>query len=138
MNKVMICYDGSSRARALVEDTIDLFKDFKPEINLVLIIDTAGTVGHNEDYFWKESEKKLKTCSQWLSEQEYNVETRIFSGHPRQMILEAVADLKPSVTVVGRIDDTHVHFPVPQIDSRSTYKAILLPGAGSIKIELKR
>ena len=138
MNKIMICYDGSSTANALVEATEDLFKDIKPEINLVLIADLNAAVGHNEDYDWKEYEEKLENRSNWLREKGYEVETYIFSGHPKPMILEALARLNPTVAIVGRIGDPHVHLPFHPKGTRSTYKAILLSGAGCIRIELKR
>jgi nucleotide-binding universal stress UspA family protein len=110
----MICYDGSSTARALVEATVDLFKDIKPEIHLVLIADLNAAVGHNEDYDWKEYEKKLATRSKWIRKKGYEVDTHIFSGNPKPMILEAVTKLKPKVAIVGRIGDPHVHLPFHQ------------------------
>lgn len=108
--KVMVCYDGSDTARAVVEKTIDLFKAEKPEIQLIMVATETGDASmesEEADANWKrEREEVLGERARWVNEQGLEVDAILAVGEPRGMILEAVETKNPDIVVVGRLGES--------------------------------
>jgi len=103
---VMVCYDGSERARAALEKTVDLFSRSKPEILILTVteppLDATSTDEFNFEK-WKEAkEEELGEAAEWVAASGIITDAMLAVGDPRKMIMEAVEKKKPDVLVIAR------------------------------------
>ncbi|MFQ5464439.1 MAG: universal stress protein [Thermodesulfobacteriota bacterium] len=103
---VMVCYDGSERARAALEKTVDLFSKTKPEILILTVteppLDATST---DESSFekWKETkEEELGEAAEWVASSGIITDAVLAVGDPRKMIVEAAEKKKPDLLVIAR------------------------------------
>ncbi len=104
--KILICYDGSEKARTALEKSIAMFKSERPEIILVTVVEEpADASSHNEAAFEKLRairEADLKDAADWVVKQGLVVDVivAIGIGDPRKMLLEAINKKKSDVVVI--------------------------------------
>ncbi len=104
--KVMVCHDGSQRAKVALERTVELLKANQPEIILLTVVEEPlDATSVEEDSFDKWRSKRdedLKDAAQWVAGSGLNVDALLAVGDPRKMIIEAVGMKNPDLLVIAR------------------------------------
>lgn len=104
--KVMICHDGSSNAQAALEKAVELFKNVKPEIILLTVVEEpldATSVDEASFEKWRDKrDADLKKAADWVAGHGLDVDALLAVGDPRRMILKAVAAKSPDILVVAK------------------------------------
>ena len=110
--KILICYDGSPASHMAMEKTIEFFKQRKPEIILVTVVEQPLDASlENEDIFdkWRQERHiELKKASSFISDHGLNVDSILAVGDPRKMILEIINKKLPDLVVVARRGKTEM------------------------------
>lgn len=104
--KVMVCHDGSEKSQAALERTVELFKEQKPEILLVTVVEEPlDATSHDEVSFesWRKSRgESLNSAARWVVNHGLNVDAILAVGDPRKMLIEAAENKNPDILVVAR------------------------------------
>lgn len=104
--KVMFCYDGSERARAALSKTISLFRDLRPEIILITVVEEpldATSMDEESFEMWRSKrDADLKEAANWVVGQGLDVDAILAVGDPRKMIFEAAENKNPDILVVAK------------------------------------
>jgi nucleotide-binding universal stress UspA family protein len=104
--KIMVCHDGSENAQKAMEQAVELFKPYKPEIILVSVVEGAADASsENEEIFEKQRSEQhdfLKKTSEWLSKHGCDVDAILAMGDARKMLLETAAQKNPNILVIGK------------------------------------
>ena len=104
--KIMVCHDGSKAAQEALEKSIELFRNEKPEIYLITVIEPpldATSVEEESFDKWKaKRDADLKNAAEWVAGHGFNVDAILAVGDPRKMILEAAESKAPDILVVSK------------------------------------
>lgn len=104
--KIMVCHDGSENAKQAMEQAVELFKPYKPEVILVSVVEGAADASSvNEEIFDKMREERhdfLKKTSAWLAEHGCDVDSIMAVGDARTMLLATAEQKNPDLLVIGK------------------------------------
>lgn len=104
--KIMVCYDGSDRSRNALEKALELFKDQKPDIIILLVAEEPLDASvENEEVFeeWqKECHDLLNEVAKDVTQLGLEVDAILATGDPRTMIMEAIANKAPDLVVMAK------------------------------------
>lgn len=104
--KIMICHDGSENAQKAMEQAIDIFKPYKPEVILVTVVEGAADASSvNEEIFEKQCAERhdfLKKTSGWIAEHGCDTDSIMAVGDARRMLLETAEQKNPDVLVIAK------------------------------------
>ncbi len=110
--KILICYDGSAAAHMAMERSIELFKQKKPEIILLTVVEQPLDASlENEEIFdkWRQNRHtELNKASSFVTEHGLDVDAILAVGDPRKMILEIIKKKSPDIVVVARRGKTEM------------------------------
>jgi nucleotide-binding universal stress UspA family protein len=104
--KMLICHDGSEKARAALEKSIAMFKREGPEIILITVVEEPADASSHKEAAFEElrttREAALKAAADWVVKQGLAVEVivAVGIGDPRKMLLEAVRKKDPNIVVI--------------------------------------
>ncbi len=104
--KMLICYDGSEKARAALEKSIAMFKSERPEIILVTVIEEPADASSHAEAAFEELRAKreadLKDAADWVVKQGLVVDVivAVGIGDPRKMLVEAIYKKKSDIVVI--------------------------------------
>lgn len=109
---VMVCYDGSERARAALERTVSLFTKDKPEILILTVteppLDATSTDEASFEKWKEDRETKLGEAAEWAAGFGFTTDAVLAEGDPRKMIVEAAEKRKPDMVVIARRGGTDI------------------------------
>lgn len=123
MNKVMVCFDGSDRARTALEKTMGFFKaGEKPYVIILTVVEPpldATSVDEESFEKWKAVRKEeLDEAAKMVASRGFEVDALLAEGDPRKMIVEAAEKKRPDIIVVARRGATKVlNMPLGSVSS---------------------
>lgn len=104
--KIMVCYDGSQKAQSALERTVGLFKNERPEIIVITVVEEPlDATSLDEESFerWRaRRDADLKKAANWVVQHGLDVDAILAIGDPRKMILEAAEARNPDILVVAK------------------------------------
>lgn len=102
--KMLICHDGSEIAQSGLEKSIAMFRNEKPEIILVAVVEEPVDASSYDEAAFEEwrakREADLKEAADWVVKHGFNVDAVVAIGDPRKMLVEAVRKKKPDIVVI--------------------------------------
>ena len=102
--KILFCHNGSELARSALEKSVAMFRQLKPEIVLVTVVEEpADASSHDEEAFeaWRaKREADLRRAAQWVSEEGLDADAVLAIGDTRKMLVEAVRKKRPDLVVI--------------------------------------
>lgn len=129
--KVMVCYDGSKKAREALEKTLGMFKHKKPEVIILTVVEPPlDATSTDEESFEKWKEKRdsdLKEAAEWTAGQGYTVDALLAVGDPRKMIIEAADKKHPDLVIISRRGESVLERMVLGSVSAYVVRHILFP-----------
>ncbi len=103
---MMVCYDGSDRSRNALNQALELFKDQKPDMMILLVAEEPLDASmENEEVFeeWKkECTDVLNEVAKDVTQQGLEVDAILAIGDPRSMIMEAIENKSPDLVVMAK------------------------------------
>jgi nucleotide-binding universal stress UspA family protein len=102
----MVCYDGSEHAKKALETTLVQFKNAKPEIIIVTVVEPPlDATGFEEKDFREWSAKRdedLRAAAERVLDFDLDADAILAVGDPRKMIVEAAEQKSPDLVVITR------------------------------------
>jgi len=104
--KIMYCHDGSEKSQAALERVVDFFKDVKPEMILVSVVEDILDASLEDEKITRECESErsasLRKAAELVTQKGLDVDVMVATGEPRAMILKAIQKKSPDIVVVAR------------------------------------
>jgi nucleotide-binding universal stress UspA family protein len=104
--KIMVCYDGSDHAKDALNKTLEQFKESKPEIIIVTVVEPPlDATGMEEADFREWSAKRdedLRTAAERVLDFNLDADAILAVGDPRKMIVETAEQKSPDLIVITR------------------------------------
>lgn len=103
--QMLICHDGSEAALSVVEKSIALFKNEKPEVILATVVEEPADASSYDEAAFDElradRESNMKEAAEWVAGHGLDVDVIISIGDPRKMLVETIKMKKPDIVVIS-------------------------------------
>jgi nucleotide-binding universal stress UspA family protein len=103
---MMVCYDGSERSRNALNQSLELFKDQKPDVIILLVaeepLDASMENEENYEEWKKECTDILNEVAKDVTQLGLEVDAILATGDPRTMIMQAIENKAPDLLVMAK------------------------------------
>ena len=104
--KILVCFDGSDKAKHALNKTLELFKGQNPDMMILLVAEEPLDASMENEEVYEEWQKEchdlLNEAARDVTQLGLEVDAILATGDPRKMIMEAIENKAPDLVVVAK------------------------------------